>query len=129
MSRENEALKEANEKLLNSAFSLERERDFREKERAMKIQIVQLESAMKSDVNEKGTILDRLNHERGRLIIDSFLQVLYKFYHLELYDKLNKEFKEMQTKYFEMKEKYDDMNDKMMFLSKVTNNLAIFISF
>jgi protein fantom len=65
LTRDNEVLKETNEKLLNSAFSLERDREFREKERALKIQIAQLEATLKSDVGEKGSILDRLNNERG----------------------------------------------------------------
>jgi protein fantom len=103
LKRENEALKEANEKLLNSAFSLEREREFREKERTLKIQIAQLEATLKSDVSEKGTILDRLNNERDQ------------------YDKLSNEHREMQVKYYEMKQKYDDMNEKMLFLSKESN--------
>jgi protein fantom len=54
LKRDNEILKEANEKLMNSAFSLEREREFREKEKMLKIQIAQLEATLKSDVQEKG---------------------------------------------------------------------------
>lgn len=65
LTRDNEVLKETNEKLLNSAFSLEREKEFREKERTLKIHIAQLEATLKSDVGEKGSILDRLNNERG----------------------------------------------------------------
>ena len=99
--KEAEALKDANQQLLTSAFSMEREREFREKERALKIQIAQLEATLKSDVGEKGNILDRLTQER------------------EQYDRLNAESREMQVKYYEMKQKYDDMNEKMEFLSKV----------
>ncbi len=69
MNRENELLKEANQKLLNSAFSLEREREFRERERTLKIQIAQLEATLKADLGEKGTILDKLNNERGNSIL------------------------------------------------------------
>ena len=64
MNKENEALKDANQQLLNSAFSLEREREFRDRERTLKVQIAQLEATLKSDVSEKGSILDRLNSER-----------------------------------------------------------------
>ncbi len=81
---------------------MEREREFRERERALKIQIAQLEATLKADVGEKGTILDKLNNERDQ------------------YDKLNTEMRDVQVKYFEMKQKYDDMNEKMQFLSKVT---------
>ena len=101
--RENQAVKDANEKLLSSAFSLEREREFREKERTLKIQIAQLEATLKTDVSEKGTILDRLNNER------------------EQYDKLTAEHRDMQVKYFDMKQKFDDMNEKMLFLSRESN--------
>lgn len=101
--RDNEILKDSNEKLLNSAFSLEREREFREKEKALKIQIAQLEATLKSDVGEKGTILDKLTSERNS------------------YDKLNTEFREMQIKYYDMKQKYDDMNDKLQFLNQEGN--------
>jgi len=69
LNRENEILKEANQKLLNSAFSLEREREFRERERTLKIQIAQLEATLKADLGEKGTILDKLNNERGNKVI------------------------------------------------------------
>ena len=65
LTREGEVLKDANQKLLNSAFSLEREREFRERERALKIQIAQLEATLKSDLGEKGSILDKLTVERG----------------------------------------------------------------
>ena len=68
LQRESEVLKDANQKLLNSAFSLEREREFRERERAFKIQIAQLEATLKSDLGEKGSILDKLTAERGKLI-------------------------------------------------------------
>jgi protein fantom len=81
MRKENEALKDANQQLLTSAFSMEREREFREKERALKIQIAQLEATLKSDVGEKGTILDRLTAER------------------EQYDKLNTESRDMQVRH------------------------------
>ena len=66
LTRESEVLKDANQKLLNSAFSLEREREFRERERALKIQIAQLEATLKSDLGEKGSILDKLTSERGK---------------------------------------------------------------
>ncbi len=65
LEKENETLKETNQKLLTSAFSLEREREFRERERSLKVQIAQLEATLKSDVSEKGSILDRLTNERG----------------------------------------------------------------
>ncbi|CAF4000211.1 unnamed protein product [Rotaria magnacalcarata] len=64
--RECELLKEANAKLVSSAFSGDRDREFREKERALKLQIAQLEAAMRADLGERGTLLDRLTLEKGR---------------------------------------------------------------
>ena len=53
----------------HSAFDLEREREWRQRENALKIQIAQLEATLKADVGEKGTILDRLSSEKGELFI------------------------------------------------------------
>ena len=49
-----------------SAFDLEREREWRQRENALKVQIAQLEATLKADVGEKGSILDRLTNENGR---------------------------------------------------------------
>ena len=48
-----------------SAFDLEREREWRQRENALKVQIAQLEATLKADVGEKGSILDRLTSENG----------------------------------------------------------------
>lgn len=47
-----------------SAFDLEREREWRQRENALRVQIAQLEATMKSDLGEKGSILDKLTQER-----------------------------------------------------------------
>jgi len=44
---------------------LEKEREWRAKEKALKLQIAQLEATLKADVGEKGGILDKLCEERG----------------------------------------------------------------
>lgn len=61
-------MKEANAQLVSSAFNADRERDFREKERALRIQIAQLEATIKADLGDRGSLLDRLTLERGRTI-------------------------------------------------------------
>ena len=53
LQKENSILRESNEKLLNSAFDLERERQFQASENALKVQIAQLETTLKSDLNDK----------------------------------------------------------------------------
>jgi protein fantom len=58
-------LKEANAKLVSSAFNADREREFREKERALRLQIAQLEATIKADLGERGSLLDRLTLEKS----------------------------------------------------------------
>ena len=58
-------MKEANSKLVSAAFSGDREREFREKERALRLQIAQLEATIKADLGERGNLLDRLTLEKG----------------------------------------------------------------
>ena len=41
--------------------------EWRQKENALKVQIAQLEATMKSDLGEKGSIIDRYATERGDL--------------------------------------------------------------
>lgn len=48
-----------------SAFDLEREREWRQRENALKVQIAQLEATLKADLGEKGGILDKLAIEKG----------------------------------------------------------------
>ena len=45
---------------------MEREREWRQRENALKVQIAQLEATLKADVGEKGSILDKLTDERGK---------------------------------------------------------------
>lgn len=66
LERECELLRDANEQLVSKAFDLDRERDWRKKENALKVHIAQLEATLKADVGEKGSILDRLNTENGK---------------------------------------------------------------
>jgi protein fantom len=65
LERECQILKEANEQLLSNAFNLEKEREWRSKEKALKLQIAQLEATLKADVSEKGGILDKLCDQTG----------------------------------------------------------------
>ncbi len=64
--RECEILKETNVKLTSSAFNADREAEFREKERALRLQIAQLEATLKADLGERGSLLDKLTLEKGR---------------------------------------------------------------
>ncbi|XP_033626403.1 protein fantom-like isoform X2 [Asterias rubens] len=93
-------LQEANEKLLNSAFDAERERQYRANEKQLKLQIAQLEATLKGDLNDKNTLLDRLNEER------------------EQYEKLQKENQQLQVNYYQVRQQLDELQDKMRFFTK-----------
>ncbi|KAK6185889.1 hypothetical protein SNE40_008027 [Patella caerulea] len=100
LERDNEILKEANEKLVSSAFDLEREREWRQRENQLKVQIAQLEATMKADLGEKGSIIDRYSNER------------------ESNEKLQSELREVQINYYQIKEQYDDLQEKMKFFTR-----------
>ncbi|XP_064640394.1 protein fantom-like isoform X3 [Lineus longissimus] len=98
--RDNAVLTEANEKLVTSAFDLERERDWRQRENALKVQIAQLEATLKADVGEKGGIIDKYAEER------------------DARDKAEKELSEKQIQFYELKEEHDELKEKMKFFTK-----------
>ncbi len=64
LARENAILRESNSKLLDSAYDTERERQFQATETALKVQIAQLEAAMKGDIADKGSLQDALAREK-----------------------------------------------------------------
>ncbi|XP_030832103.1 protein fantom isoform X2 [Strongylocentrotus purpuratus] len=97
---EKDILREANEKLLNSAFDAERERQYRANEKQLKLQIAQLEATLKGDLNDKNTLLDKLNEER------------------EEYEKLQKENRDMQVKYYAVRKQLEELQEKMKFFTK-----------
>ncbi|XP_076449555.1 protein fantom-like isoform X2 [Babylonia areolata] len=100
LQRETDTLKEANEKLVGSAFDLEREREWRQRENKLKVQIAQLEATLKSDLGEKGSIIDKYANER------------------DANEKLQQEYRELQIQHFQMKEEYDDLKEKLQFFTK-----------
>ncbi|KAJ8302489.1 LOW QUALITY PROTEIN: hypothetical protein KUTeg_018885 [Tegillarca granosa] len=100
LEKENQILKEANEKFVSSAFDLEREREWRQRENALKVQIAQLEATLKADLGEKGGIIDKYARER------------------ELHEKLQQEYRELQLQHYQIKEEYDDIKEKMKFFTK-----------
>ncbi|RUS82637.1 hypothetical protein EGW08_009590 [Elysia chlorotica] len=100
LQRECDVLKEANEKLISSAFDLEQETKWRQRENALKVQIAQLEATLKSDLGEKGSVIDRYAQER------------------DAHEKLQDEYRKLQIEYFTQKEQMDDLNEKMKFFTK-----------
>ncbi|XP_022337426.2 protein fantom-like isoform X1 [Crassostrea virginica] len=100
MEKENQILKEANEKFVSSAFDLEREREWRQRENQLKVQIAQLEATLKADLGEKGGILDKYAIEK------------------ETHEQLQAQFRQMQLEHYQLKEEYDDLKEKMKFFTK-----------
>ena len=62
-----------------SAFSAAQEEQWKLKEQQLKVQIAQLETALKSDLTDKTEILDRLKTERGtnRMTTDLFVSDMH----------------------------------------------------
>ncbi|XP_047133171.1 protein fantom isoform X1 [Hydra vulgaris] len=92
-------LKEAHEKLLHSTFDLEKDREFRSKEKQYQIKIAQLEATIKCDVSEKNEIIDKLTSER------------------DISELSKRQLRDLQVKYFELQENYNNLMEKMKFFS------------
>ena len=97
---DNSILKEANEKLLNSAFDIERERKYQATENSLKVQISQLETTLKSDLNDKKRLTDALATERAN------------------YAQLESDFQDLQSKFLSLKEDIESQDDRMNFFAR-----------
>ncbi|XP_041078368.1 protein fantom-like [Polyodon spathula] len=65
LEKEKALLKESYDKLFNSAFDVTHEQLWKLKEQQLKLQITQLEVALKPDLIDKNDIMDRIKLERG----------------------------------------------------------------
>ena len=50
---------------------MEQETKWRQRENALKVQIAQLEATLKSDLGEKGSVIDRYAQERGQYLLSA----------------------------------------------------------
>ncbi|XP_019353000.1 protein fantom isoform X2 [Alligator mississippiensis] len=100
LEKERDLLKENYEKLYNSVFSMTHEQQWKLKEQQLKLQITQLETALKSDLADKNEILDRIKVERDQN------------------EKLTQENKEIHLRYLEHKEHLDELKNRMKFFTK-----------
>ncbi|XP_036431859.1 protein fantom isoform X3 [Colossoma macropomum] len=101
LEKERDLLKENCDKLVNSAFDVSQEQKWKTREQQLKLQIAQLEMALKSDLNDKNQILDKIKAER------------------DLNENLMQENKELQLRYLEQKQQLDEIKDRMKFFTKV----------
>ncbi|XP_067853984.1 protein fantom isoform X2 [Heptranchias perlo] len=100
LQKERDLLKENYDKLYNSAFDMTHEQQWKLKEQQLKLQIAQLETALKSDLADKNDILDKIKLER------------------EQNERLSQENKELQLHYLEHKQQLDELKDRMKFFTK-----------
>ncbi|MBZ3875151.1 Protein fantom [Sciurus carolinensis] len=100
LEKERELLKENYDKLYNSAFSAAHEEQWKLKEQQLKVQIAQLETALKSDLTDKTEILDRLKTERDQN------------------EKLVQENRGLQLQCLEQKQQLDELKNHMKFFNQ-----------
>ncbi|XP_066493124.1 protein fantom isoform X2 [Tiliqua scincoides] len=100
LEKERDLLKENYDKLYNSAFGATHDQQWKLKEQQLKLQIAQLEAALKSDLAEKNSILDRIKVERDQN------------------EKLGQENRELQLRYLEQKQQLDELKNRTKFFSK-----------
>ncbi|XP_043562921.1 protein fantom isoform X1 [Chiloscyllium plagiosum] len=98
--KERDLLRENYDKLYNSAFDMTHEQEWKLKEQQLKLQIAQLETALKSDLADKNDILDKIKLER------------------EKNERLSQENKELQLHYLEHKQQLDELKERMKFFTK-----------
>ncbi|KAJ6665950.1 hypothetical protein lerEdw1_000854 [Lerista edwardsae] len=85
------------------AFGATHDQQWKLKEQQLKLQIAQLEAALKSDLAEKNSILDRIKVERDQN------------------EKLGQENRELQLRYLEQKQQLDELKNRTKFFSKESN--------
>ncbi|XP_068116606.1 protein fantom isoform X2 [Hyperolius riggenbachi] len=102
LEKERDLLKENSDKLYSSAFTVsnsqEQQRKLREQQ--LKLQIAQLEAALKSDLADKNQILDKMRQER------------------EHTEKLEEEAKKLQLLCLEQKHQLDEFQKRLTFFIK-----------
>ncbi|XP_026222287.1 protein fantom [Anabas testudineus] len=100
LEQERDLLKENNEKLVNSAFDVSQQQKWQIQEQQLKLQITQLETALKADLVDKNEILDKIKAER------------------DTNEKLMEENKKLQIQLMEQKQQMDNLNSRLKFYSR-----------
>ncbi|MGH0166365.1 UNVERIFIED_CONTAM: hypothetical protein FKN15_050762 [Acipenser sinensis] len=100
LEKEKDLLKESYDNFFISAFDVTNEQQWKLKEQQLKLQIAQLEVALKSDLADKNYILDRIKLERDQN------------------GKLSQETRELQLRCLEQKQQLNELKDLMKFFTK-----------
>ncbi|KAK2842876.1 hypothetical protein Q5P01_013076 [Channa striata] len=98
--QERDLLKENNEKLVNSALDISQQQKWQIREQQLRLQIAQLEAALKADLVDKNEILDKIKAER------------------ETSEKLTEENKKLQIQFLEQKQQIEELNKRLEFCSR-----------
>ncbi|XP_078112421.1 LOW QUALITY PROTEIN: protein fantom [Sander vitreus] len=98
--QERDLLKDNNEKLINSAFDLSRQQKWQIQEQQLKLQIAQLETALKADLVDKNEILDKIKAER------------------DTNEKLTEENQKLQIQFLEQKQRLEELNGRLKVYSR-----------
>uniref|UniRef100_A0A3Q2QWB5 RPGRIP1 like n=1 Tax=Fundulus heteroclitus TaxID=8078 RepID=A0A3Q2QWB5_FUNHE len=100
LEQERDLLKESNEKLMNSAFDGSLQQKWQLQEQQLKLQIAQLETALKADLMDKNEILDKIKWER------------------EKYERLTEENQKLQIQFLEQKQQVEELNEMLKFYGR-----------
>lgn len=110
-----------------SAFDVSQDQKFRTREQQLKLQIAQLELALKSDLTDKNEILDKIKVERGNCRPERFVYIQKHFTLkcfncvtiLDMNEKLSQEKEDIQLRFLEQKQQLEEIRDRIKFYTKV----------
>ncbi|KAF3706012.1 Protein fantom Nephrocystin-8 RPGR-interacting protein 1-like protein [Channa argus] len=97
LEQERDLLKENNEKLVNSALDISQQQKWKIQEQQLRLQIAQLEAALKADLIDKNEILDKIKAER------------------DTSEKLTEENKKLQIQFLEQKQQIEELSKRLKF--------------
>ncbi|XP_038138143.1 protein fantom [Cyprinodon tularosa] len=100
LEQERELLKESNKDLLESAFDVSQQQKWQLQEQQLKLQIVQLETALKADLADKNEVLDRIKTERDKN------------------QQLTEENQKLQMKFLEQKQEVEELKERLKFYGR-----------
>uniref|UniRef100_A0A8C4ZWX0 C2 domain-containing protein n=1 Tax=Gadus morhua TaxID=8049 RepID=A0A8C4ZWX0_GADMO len=95
LEKERDLLKDNCDKLVNSALDVSQEQKWRLQEQQLRVQIGQLETALKADLTDKNQILDKIKDER------------------DVNDRLTEEKKRLQIQFLEQKQQLEELNERL----------------
>ncbi|XP_047451230.1 protein fantom [Mugil cephalus] len=100
LEQERDQLKDANERLVNRALDVSQQQKHQILEHQLRVQISQLEAALKADLVDKNEILDKIQAER------------------DTNDKLSEENKKLHVQFLEQKQQLEETRERLKFYSR-----------